>query len=134
MRFAPAPAEELLVLLRKRFDASTDQLEEAIRRIDTSPPTPDAFSVRGYQRVLEEAERLIRGAQQRVVVSGWPREIDQLSAEMKRAVKRRVYLVVFSHAALPSIHSGLVFEDPSEIRPKVRASLASNHDRVRRER
>src|SRR3954471_8976379 len=31
-RFAPAPAEELLVLLRKRFDGSTNALEEAIRK------------------------------------------------------------------------------------------------------
>src|SRR5688572_20669765 len=99
-RFAPAPAEELLVLLRKRFDTSAETLEEAIRRIDSTPVVPDAFSVRGYQRVLEEAERLIRGAQQRVVVSGWPREIDQIAAELKRAAKRRVYIVVFSHAAL----------------------------------
>lgn len=102
-RFAPAPAEELLALLRKRFDASTGQLEEAIRRIDTSPAAPDAFSVRGYQRVLEEAERLIRTAEQRLVVSGWPREIDQLSAELKRAAKRKVYIVVFSHAELPAL-------------------------------
>ena len=78
-RFAPAPADELRVMLRKRFDASTEQLEEAIRSLDTSPAAPDAFSVRGYQRVLEEAERLIRGAQHRLVISGWPREIEQLS-------------------------------------------------------
>jgi len=102
-RFAPAPAEDLLVLLRKRFDASAEQLEEAIRRLDVTPPTPDAFSVRGYQRILEEAERLIRGAQQRLVVSGWPREIDQLAGELKRAAKRRVYIVVFSHAELPQL-------------------------------
>jgi sugar-specific transcriptional regulator TrmB len=99
-RFAPAAAEDLLVLLRKRFDTSTEQLEEAIRRIDKAPPAPDAFSVRGYQRVLEEAERLIRGAQQRVVLSGWPREIDEIAPELKRAAKRRVYIVVFSHAEL----------------------------------
>ena len=102
-RFAPAPADELLVMLRKRFDASTGQLEEAIRRLDTSPKAPDAFSGRGYQRVLEEAERLIRGAQQRLVVSGWPREIEQLSGELKRAAKRRVYIVIFSHAELPAL-------------------------------
>lgn len=102
-RFAPAPAEELLVLLRKRFDTSAEHLEEAIRRIDRSPPTPDAFSVRGYQRVLEEAERLIRGAQNRIVMSGWPREIEQLSSELRRAAKRKVYLVVFSHAELPAL-------------------------------
>lgn len=102
-RFAPAPAEELLALLRKRFDASTDQLEEAIRRIDTSPPAPDAFSVRGYQRVMEEAERLVRGAQHRLVISGWPREIVPLEAELKRAAKRKVYAVIFSHAELPPL-------------------------------
>lgn len=102
-RFAPAPAEDLLVLLRRRFDTSTEQLEEAIRRIDVTPPTPDAFSVRGYQRILEEAERLVRGAQHRVVVSGWPREIEQMTGELKRAAKRRVYIVVFSHAELPAL-------------------------------
>lgn len=102
-RFAPAPAEDLLVLLRKRFDASVEQLEEAIRRLDVTPPTPDAFSVRGYQRIIEEAERLVRGAQQRVVISGWPREIEQLAGELKRAAKRKVYIVIFSHAELPPL-------------------------------
>jgi HTH-type transcriptional regulator, sugar sensing transcriptional regulator len=102
-RFAPAPADDLLVLLRKRFDTSTEQLEQAIRRIDVTPATPDAFSVRGYQRILEEAERLVRGAQHRVVISGWPREIEQMVGELKRAAKRRVYAVVFSHAALPPL-------------------------------
>jgi sugar-specific transcriptional regulator TrmB len=102
-RFAPAPADDLLVLLRKRFDTSTEQLEEAIRRIDVTPATPDAFSVRGYQRILEEAERLVRGTQHRVVISGWPREIEQMIGELKRAAKRRVYSVVFSHAELPPL-------------------------------
>jgi sugar-specific transcriptional regulator TrmB len=102
-RFAPAPAEELLVLLRKRFDSSAQSLEEAVRSLDTAPPIPDAFSVRGYTRVLEEAERICRGAQERLVVSGWPREIEQLAAELKRAAKRKVYIVVFSHSALPAL-------------------------------
>jgi sugar-specific transcriptional regulator TrmB len=102
-RFAPAPAEELLVLLRKRFDSSTHQLEEAIREMDSTPPAPDAFSVKGYSRVLEEAERLIRTAQTRLVLSGWPREIEHLTAELKRASKRKIYIVLFSHAALPAL-------------------------------
>ena len=102
-RFAPAPAEDLLVMLRKRFDASTESLEDAIRRIDVTPKAPDAYSVHGYQRILEEAERIIRGAQARVIVSGWPREIEQLASELKRASKRKVYSVVFSHAELPPL-------------------------------
>lgn len=102
-RFVPASPDDILVLLRKRFDTSTEQLETAIRLLDRSPPAPDAFSVQGYERVLEEAERLIRGAESLLVVSGWPREIAQLAAELKRAAKRKVYLVVFSHAELPTL-------------------------------
>jgi sugar-specific transcriptional regulator TrmB len=102
-RFAPAPAEEVLTLLRKRFDSSANSLEEAVRQIDKTPPTPDAFSVKGYARVLEEAERLVRNSQQRLVISGWPREIGHIAPELRRAAKRKVYIVVFSHAALTQI-------------------------------
>jgi sugar-specific transcriptional regulator TrmB len=102
-RFSPVAADDLLVLLRKRFDSSADELESALRRLDVTPEAPDAFSVRGYQRILEEAERLVRGAQERLVVSGWPREIAELGAELKRAAKRKVYTVVFSHADLSSL-------------------------------
>lgn len=102
-RFTPAPADELLAMMRKRFDASTEQLEDAIRKLDTKPAAPDAFSVRGYPRVIEEAERIIRSAQLMVVMSGWPREIELLAAELRRAAKRRVYVVVFSHAELPAL-------------------------------
>lgn len=102
-RFAPAPASDLLVLLRKRFDASTRTFEESIRQLDAKPPTPDAFSVRGYDRILEEAERLVDGTQTQLVVSGWPREIQRLLPDIKRAAKRHVYTVSFSHAALPKL-------------------------------
>ena len=102
-RFAPAPADELIVLLRKRFDASTSSLEEAIRKIDTTPRPPDAFTVSGYDRIMEEAERVVRSSEERLVVSGWPRELAVLSIELKKAVKRKVLLVVFSHASLTDI-------------------------------
>src|SRR5882672_5482855 len=46
-RFAPAPADDVLALLRKRFDASTEALAEAVKKIDAKPSEPDAFSVRG---------------------------------------------------------------------------------------
>jgi sugar-specific transcriptional regulator TrmB len=102
-RFAASPPQELLTLLRKRFDGQATSLEEAIRELDATPPAPDAYSVRGYDRVLEEAERLIASAEERLVISGWPREIARLLPELKRAAKRRVYIVVFSHAELPKL-------------------------------
>jgi sugar-specific transcriptional regulator TrmB len=93
----------VLTLLRKRFDGQAGALEEAILELDATPAAPDAFSVRGYARVLEEAERLIAGAEDRLVISGWPREVERLVPELKKAAKRRVYVVTFSHAELPKL-------------------------------
>ena len=102
-RFAGAPPKEVLTLLRKRFDGQAGALEEAILELDATPAAPDAFSVRGYARVLEEAERLISGADDRLVISGWPREVERLVPELKKAAKRRVFVVTFSHAELPKL-------------------------------
>jgi len=106
-RFAPVPVDHVLALLRKRFDSSAKEFEEAVGSLDVTPATPDAFSVRGYARVLEEAERMIHSAKQRVVISGWPREIQELMPELERAAKRRLFLVLFSHAALPKIRGNV---------------------------
>jgi sugar-specific transcriptional regulator TrmB len=102
-RFAAAPPQEVLALLRKRFEASTSSLEQSVRSLDTTPQAPDAFSVRGYDRILEEAERLARTAAKKLVVSGWAREIKHLLPELKRAQKRIDLLVVFSHSTLPKM-------------------------------
>lgn len=107
-RFVPAPPDDLLSMLRTRFDSQAETLAEAVRRMDAAPPVPDAFSVRGYDRILEEAERIVRGAEKRVAMSGWAREIATLAPELRRAEKRGAYVVVFSHCALPSA-AGRVF-------------------------
>src|SRR5580693_7705182 len=87
-RFVAAPPQEVLTLLRKRFEGQTSALEVSIRELDVTPQAPDAFSVRGYDRVLEEADRVIAGAEDRLVVSGWPREIERIAPELRRAGKR----------------------------------------------
>ena len=107
-RFVPAPPDDLLSMLRKRFDASAETLAEAVRKLDAAPPVPDAFSVRGYDRIVEEAERIVRAAKERLAVSGWAREIGDLAPELKRAEKRGAYVLVFSHSALGAI-AGDVF-------------------------
>ncbi len=102
-RFVPASPEDLLSMLRKRFDSSAETLADAVRKIEVAPPVPDAFSVSGYDRILEEAERIVRSANRRLAVSAWAREAKAIATELKRAHKRGAYVVVFSHCALPPI-------------------------------
>jgi len=108
-RFVAAPAEDLLALLRKRFDGTAEQFTESVRALDTVAPVPDAFNVRGYARILEEAEQLVRNAKERLAISGWSREVGVLATELKRAPKRGVTTVIFSHCALPKIPGAELF-------------------------
>lgn len=107
-RFAPVDSDHVLALLRKRFDTSAELFQVAVQDLDVTPAIPDAYSVRGYVRILEEAERMIQAAERSVVISGWPREITQLLDELDGAAKRKLVLVVFSHSALPKM-KGHVF-------------------------
>lgn len=99
-RFIATPPDSLLELMKKRFDASGKSLVDAIQRMDVAPAVPDAFSVKGYERVMEEASRVIGSAERMLVVSGWPRELEQLAAELSEADARGAYVVIFSHAVL----------------------------------
>ena len=108
-RFAATPAEQVLDKLRKGFDASVEKLRDAAAKLDAAPAAPDAFSVRGYERILEEAARIIQDAERTLVIAGWPRELARLERELGAAATRDVYALVFSHAALPESIPGRHF-------------------------
>lgn len=108
-RFVAAPAKALLSLLRDRFDASARRLDAAVHSLDTEPPAPDAYSVHGYERVLEEAKALIDGAQTQIVIGAWPRELVKLAEPLADAVRRKVATYLFSHAMIPEDVAGTHF-------------------------
>lgn len=106
-QFAPAPPQHVVALLRKRFDQSAATFEDAVSRLDTTPHAPDAYSVRGYGRVLEEAERMILSAENRIVMSAWPRELQHLASPLRAADDKGVFIVLFSHAQPPELPGNL---------------------------
>jgi len=108
-RYVAVAPEDLLRLLRKRYETQEEGLEQAIASLEVEPDTPEAFTVEGYVRILEEAERLVRGAKDQLVISGWPRELIRLGRELSNANRRGVYTVIFSHAALPTGLAGMHF-------------------------
>ena len=108
-RFVGVPPSELMTLLKKRFESSQEDLERAVKSLDVDAQVPDAFTVRGYDRVIEEARQLIDSAQDRIVLSGWPRELAKLERELAEAHDRGVYTVIFSHAEIPAGLAGVCF-------------------------
>ncbi len=108
-RFTATPPDALLDALRRRFETSESSLRDAVARLDVTPAAPDVFAVQGYDRILEEAARIVRGAERVLVVSGWPRELARLEGELEAAVARGAYVAIFSHAELPASLAGVRF-------------------------
>ncbi len=108
-RFTATPAEALVAQWRRRLDTSASSLLATVARLDVAGAAPDAHSVQGYDRIVEEATSVIHAAQRTLVVSAWPRELALLEHELVRAERRGVTLVVFSHAALPASVPGIHF-------------------------
>lgn len=108
-KFSATPPDALLGQLQRRFDASTEDLRSALESLDVEPTVPDAFGVQGYDRILEEASRVAREAERTLVVSGWPRELRHLAPDLQHAARRKVFIVVFSHALVPESVPGLHF-------------------------
>lgn len=108
-RFSATPPQVVLSQLKKRFDASADGLREAVARLEVASNVPDVYGVEGYERILEEATALAQGSKKTLVISGWPREIERLGPEVARAEGRGVFVVVFSHGALPDSLVGTRF-------------------------
>ena len=108
-RFVAAPSADLVGMRQRRFAASAERFEGAARALQAPPSVADAFTVRGYDRIMEEALRLVHGAKERLAISGWAREIAALEGELKRAAKQIELVLIFSHCALPKIPGAEIF-------------------------
>jgi sugar-specific transcriptional regulator TrmB len=108
-RFTAAPVEAVLAQHERRFESTARSIRQAAAALDVAASAPDAFTVEGTARALEEAAGLVRSAETRVVVSGWPRELAELAGDLEAAVARGVDVVVFSHAALSDDLPGVRF-------------------------
>lgn len=108
-RFTATPPRALERLLRQRFEGSTTALRTAAARLPEAPTGADAFEVSGYERILEQAQRLVLGARKRLVLGAWPRELAALASALAKADRRGVFVVVFSHATPPAGLAGVQF-------------------------
>ena len=108
-RFTAAPVEAVLAQHERRFESNARSIRQAVAALDVAASAPDAFTVEGTARALEEAASLVRSAETRIVVSGWPRELAELASDLDAAILRGVEVVVFSHAALPEDVPGVRF-------------------------
>lgn len=102
-RYAPLPPQDLLGVLRRRFDRSIEGLDAALRRLRPPAPPVDLWTVSGYNEVMERAATLIASAERYIFCSLWRREATRLAAAFAGAQQRQVRTISFSFCALERV-------------------------------
>ena len=101
-RYVPLPPERLIELLDSRFSRNVETFMDALHQVVGDQAEVATWTVVGYSALLEQAQRLIDGAERRIVTSIWRREALRLQSAFERAVERGIDVVLFSFTPLPS--------------------------------
>ena len=101
-RYVPLPPERLLELLESRFNRQLEGFRESLKSVVSPAAEVATWTVLGYSQLLDQAERLIDAAEERVCANLWRREAERLARPLKAAVARGVEVVLFSWTPLPA--------------------------------
>jgi sugar-specific transcriptional regulator TrmB len=133
-KYEPLPPQQLVAQLRDRHQETLDHLQEALARLDRSPQTSSLWATVGYDALLREADRLIRGSRTLVAASLWSREAEHLAPAFAAAADAGVEVVLFSFTPLPPIPGklfsyGIAERDLEQYWPH-KLILVSDHHRL----
>jgi sugar-specific transcriptional regulator TrmB len=101
-RYVPLSADRLLEVLRARFNRNVETLKSSLADLKAEPSVARTWTVQGYDRILEQAESLVAGAQRSIYASLWRREADALTKALLSARESEVDIVLFSFNSLDS--------------------------------
>lgn len=112
-RYIPMDAHEFVQAHRMRLEATLNSLEEELKGITRSPDVSYIWNIGDYEYLMDKAERIILGAHDTLLISGWKEELEFLEGFLKIADVRLVRIAVI-HFGRTSIKTGQVFQHPRE--------------------
>ncbi len=101
-RYVPLPPDRLLELLESRFNRQLESFRESIKGVVSPAAEVATWTILGYSQLLDQAERLIDAAQERICANLWRREAERLARPLKAAIARGVEVVLFSWTPVPA--------------------------------
>ena len=112
-KFSATPPAELLLRLRAEFEARMESADTAVAAAlsenGTLTETPEVMTgLSGRTSVVETARNLIASAQEKVYMSGWIPELNELTPEIKQASENGVFFITLGfgqgHVSEPNGH------------------------------
>ena len=101
VRYAPIPAEELLVKLKRRYQESLEAASAGLQQIASPPNLEAVLNLRGYGQLLDQARTLLDQTGEHLLISIWPEEALALAEPVQQAVDRGVQITTLCLRGCP---------------------------------
>ncbi|MEL6822719.1 MAG: helix-turn-helix domain-containing protein, partial [Calditrichota bacterium] len=104
-KYMPLPPEQFTELLENRYNEKIRKFYDSVAGLNVNLEMGNLWDITGYENLLIKAREMIEGAETELYLSAWMREVSELEAELRKAEKRGVKVVLFSLTELPEIGS-----------------------------
>ena len=100
-RYLPKPASQLVRQFEGRMAHDLQQLEEALQEYGALGEETPTWSIRGFEAISAEVERLIRASRHSLYLSLWESDAQLFENALQDAIARGVDVLLFSFTPLP---------------------------------
>lgn len=102
-RYQPLDPERLYERLESRFNQNISEFKKAVASLNVQTEPTATWTIRGYERMIEQASRLIAEAKDSLELSLWQDEALTLQPLIEQTIARGVRVVLFSFTPLPQM-------------------------------
>lgn len=106
MGFVATDPEQWIDRVRRSTLTKLDEVKEALDTLPKRDRPEPIWVLRRYDEVMARMDRMIRGAEQSVWLSVWPRELKALVPALESLAERDLHAVLHSPARIPAEPSG----------------------------
>lgn len=99
-RFVATEPEEWLAQVRRATSARIDTAAAELATLPKRPRPEPVWILPRYEEVLDRIDQMIRGAEQSIWLSVWPRELDRLRPALDATAHRTLHRVLHSPARI----------------------------------
>ena len=99
-RYVPIPPSGLLEHFSQLHTDRISLLTDALENIDTKAESFDFWHIHGYRNLILKLREAISSAKEKIFLSVWAKELQQLEKELEAAEKRGIAVSIFSFTKL----------------------------------
>lgn len=99
-RFIPLSPSSLLEHFDHSHQHRIEELKSSVEQLSIDDDAFDFWHLHGYRNLVLKMREIINNATEKVFISGWPKDIEKVSNELRSAKERGVKVTLFSFCKL----------------------------------